>query len=45
MLDVPGGFNQYDRRAVYSKLQHRRAGPVNTSGHDLLFDLYRVEKI
>ena len=45
MLDVPGGLNQYDRRTVYSQLQHRCAGPVSASGHDLLFDLYRVETV
>ena len=43
MLDVPGCLKQRCQRAVYTKLQYRRAGPVSASGHDLLFDLYRVE--
>ena len=45
MFDVSGVADQRHQLTVHSQLQYRRAGVVSASGHDLLFDIYCVEKV
>jgi hypothetical protein len=40
VLDVPARLTSVTNSTVYSQLQYRRAGVVDASGRDLLFDLY-----
>jgi hypothetical protein len=40
---VQGRADKFNEWPVYSKLQHRGVGLADTSGFDLLFDLYRLE--
>jgi len=45
VLDVSDCFDQCDQLEIHPQLQYRRPRVVGASGRDLLFDLYRVEKV
>ena len=41
--DVQDGAGWFQQRVVYPELQHRCAGVTDSSGHNLLFDIYCLE--
>jgi len=45
MFDVSGVADQRHQLTVHSQLQYRRAGVADTASLDLLFDIYRFEKV